>query len=24
MVIFWLGYVEVDFIRLWVGHGEIP
>jgi hypothetical protein len=22
MVMFWLGYVEVDFIRLWVGHGE--
>jgi hypothetical protein len=18
----WLGFVEVDFIRLWVGHGE--
>jgi hypothetical protein len=24
MVMFWLGYVEVDFIRLWVGHGETP
>jgi hypothetical protein len=22
MVMFWLGYVEVDFIRLWVDHGE--
>jgi hypothetical protein len=21
-VMFWLGYVEVDFIRLWVDHGE--
>jgi hypothetical protein len=20
----WLGYVEVGFIRLWVGHGETP
>jgi hypothetical protein len=20
----WLGCVEVDFIRLWVGHGETP
>jgi hypothetical protein len=24
MVMFWLGYVEVDFIRLWVGHCETP
>jgi predicted anti-sigma-YlaC factor YlaD len=24
MVKFWLGYVEVDFIRLWVDHGETP
>jgi hypothetical protein len=24
MVMFWLGYVEVDFIRSWVGHGETP
>jgi hypothetical protein len=24
MVKFWLGYVEVDFIRLWVSHGETP
>jgi hypothetical protein len=22
MVMFWLGYVEMDFIRLSVGHGE--
>jgi hypothetical protein len=22
LVKFWLGCVEVDFIRLWVGHGE--
>jgi hypothetical protein len=22
MVKFLLGYVEVDFIRFWVGHGE--
>jgi hypothetical protein len=21
-VMFWLGYVEVDFIRMWVDHGE--
>jgi hypothetical protein len=20
----WLGFVEVDLIRLWVGHGETP
>jgi hypothetical protein len=20
----WLGCVKVDFIRLWVGHGETP
>jgi hypothetical protein len=20
----WLGYVEMGFIRLWVGHGETP
>jgi hypothetical protein len=24
MVMFWLGYVEVDFIRLWVDHSETP
>jgi hypothetical protein len=24
MVMFWLGYVEVDFIRMWVSHGETP
>jgi hypothetical protein len=24
VVKFWLGYAEVDFIRLWVGHGETP
>jgi hypothetical protein len=24
MVKFWLGYVKVDFIRMWVGHGETP
>jgi hypothetical protein len=22
MIKFWFGFVEVDFIRLWVGHGE--
>jgi hypothetical protein len=24
MVKFWFSFVEVDFIRLWVGHGETP
>jgi hypothetical protein len=24
MVMLWLGYVKVDFIRSWVGHGETP